>query len=100
PSGPKVYVSGQAEKGKDITEMTRRTMESLVATLKHMGLEPGDVVQVKSFLGPITAADEAEREIKTFFSTTPPLVFVEWTTTPSIEIELVASGNRANVKFD
>src|SRR5436190_11125610 len=27
--GPKVYVSGQAEKGKDIAEMTRRTMESL-----------------------------------------------------------------------
>jgi len=100
PSGPKVYVSGQAEKGRDIAEMTRRTMESLVATLKHLGLEPADVVQVKSFLGPITAADEAEREISKFFSVTPPLVFVEWTTAPSIEIEVIASGNRAGVKID
>jgi enamine deaminase RidA (YjgF/YER057c/UK114 family) len=100
PPGPKVYVSGQAEKGKDIAEMTRRTMESLMATLKHLGLEPEDVVQVKSFLGPIAAADEAEREITKFFSTTPPLVFVEWTTAPAIEIELIASGNRAKVEMD
>src|SRR5262249_31535956 len=54
PAGPKVYVSGQAEKGKDIGEMTRKTMESLGATLKHLGLGLGDVVQVKSFLGPIS----------------------------------------------
>ncbi len=94
PAGPKVYVSGQAEKGKDIAEMTRKTMESLGATLKHLGLGPRDVVQVKSFLGPITDADDAEREIVAFFRDeplVPPLAFVEWTTAPSIEIELIAS---------
>jgi enamine deaminase RidA (YjgF/YER057c/UK114 family) len=93
PAGPKVYVSGQAEKGKDIAEMTRRTMESLAATLKHLGLELKDVVQVKSFLGPMTSVDDAEREIASFFkdsSSVPPLAFVEWTTEPSIEIELIA----------
>jgi enamine deaminase RidA (YjgF/YER057c/UK114 family) len=93
PPGPKVYVSGQAEKGKDLVEMTRRTMNSLVETLVHLGLEWSDVVQIKSFVGPITAVDEAEREIASFFkdgSPVPPLVFVEWTTEPSIEIELIA----------
>jgi len=101
PPGPKVYVSGQAEKGKDIAEMTRRTMESLLATLKHMGLASQDIVQIRSFIGPMTAVDEAEGEIAKFFrGSAPALVFVEWTTSPSIEIELLASGNRAKVEMD
>lgn len=94
PAGPKVYVSGQAEKGKDIAEMTRKTMESLAATLRHLELEWKDVYQIKSFIGPITAVDDAEREISSFFkdpAMVPPLVFVEWTTEPSIEIELIAA---------
>jgi enamine deaminase RidA (YjgF/YER057c/UK114 family) len=102
-AGPKVYISGQAEKGNDVTEMTRKTMESLAATLKHLGLGLEDVVQVKSFIGPITAVAEAEREIATFFkdqSFVPPLVFVEWTTAPSIEIEIVAAGKPGEVKDD
>src|SRR5262245_36635982 len=99
-AGPKVYISGQAEKGNDINEMTRKTMESLAATLKHLGLGLEDVVQVKSFIGPITAVADAEREIATFFkdqSFVPPLVFVEWTTAPSIEIEIVAAGRPGDV---
>jgi enamine deaminase RidA (YjgF/YER057c/UK114 family) len=97
PAGPKVYVSGQAEKGKDLAEMTRRTMESLGATLKLLELNWSDVVQIKSFIGPIAAVDEAEREIASFFKDSPhvpPLVFVEWTTEPSIEIELIASSKK------
>ncbi len=100
PAGPKVYVSGQTEKGKDLAEMTRRTMESLVATLKHLRLEAEDVVQVKSFVGPMESVKEAEDEIVKFFRIAPPLVFVEWTTAPSIEIELIASGNRAKVETE
>ncbi|MGE5192141.1 MAG: RidA family protein [Deltaproteobacteria bacterium] len=99
-AGPKVYVAGQAEKGKDVAEMTRRTMESLAATLKHLGLTLNDVVQVKSFVGPITTVDDAEREIAAFFkdeSLVPPLAFVEWTTSPSIEIEIVAAGHPGDV---
>ncbi len=102
-SGPKVYIAGQAEKGKDVAEMTRKTMESLAATLKHLGLGLDDVVQVKSFIGPITAVDEAEREIAEFFkdqSFVPPLAFVEWTTAPSIEIEIVAAGKKGDVAAD
>ena len=102
-SGPKVYIAGQAEKGKDLAEMTRKTLESLVATLKHLGLGLDDVVQVKSFIGPITAVDEAEREIAEVFkaqSFVPPLAFVEWTTAPSIEIEILAAGKTGNVAGD
>jgi enamine deaminase RidA (YjgF/YER057c/UK114 family) len=103
PAGPKVYVSGQAEKGKDLAEMTRNTMASLAATLKHLGLGLKDVVQIKSFVGPIADADDAEREIVAFFKDeplVPPLVFVEWTTSPSIEIELIATAAAAGVKPD
>lgn len=98
PPGQKVYVSGQAEKGKDVGEMTRHTLESLAATLKHLGLELKNVVQVKSFVGPFESATEAEGEIIKFFgdrAPLPPLVFVEWTTRPSIEIELIASAGSA-----
>src|SRR5262249_21224658 len=87
PAGPKVYVSGQAEKGKDIDEMTRATKNSLGATLEHLGLGWEDVVQVKAFLGPIAEADTARQEIgKRFVRSPPPIVFIEWTTSPSIEI--------------
>ncbi|MBI3866487.1 MAG: RidA family protein [Planctomycetia bacterium] len=92
--GPKVYVSGQAEKGSDVAEMTRNTLNSLEATLKHLGLGLKDIVQVKSFVGPFETVPQAEAEIVKFFagrSPIPPLVFVEWTTAPSIEIELIAS---------
>src|SRR5262245_33879163 len=102
-AGPKVYISGQAEKGTDITEMTRKTMESLASTLKHLELGLEDIVQVKSFIGPITAVADAEREIAAFFkdqSFVPPLVFVEWTTAPSIEIEIVAAGKPGDVAGD
>jgi enamine deaminase RidA (YjgF/YER057c/UK114 family) len=98
PPGPKVYISGQAEKGKDLAEMTRRTMESLAATLEHIGVRLKDVVQVKSFVGPFAEVDVAENEIVGFFKdqpVVPPLVFVEWTTAPSIEIELIASAASA-----
>jgi enamine deaminase RidA (YjgF/YER057c/UK114 family) len=100
--GAKLYISGQAEKGKDLAEMTRKTMESLESTLKHADVDLKAVVQVKSFVGPFEAVADAEREIATFFhgkAPVPPLVFVEWTTSPSIEIELVASatGSQAPV---
>jgi enamine deaminase RidA (YjgF/YER057c/UK114 family) len=101
--GPKIYISGQAEKGKDLAEMTRRTMEGLAATLKRLGLGLDDVLQVKSFIGPITAVADAEREIAVFFKDqpfVPPLAFVEWTTAPSVEIEIVAAGKPGDLAGD
>lgn len=94
PAGRRVYISGQAEPSKEPAEATRLTLESLKRTLTHLELSLDHVVQIKSFLGPIAAVDEAEREIVRFFgdAPTPPLVFVEWTSTLPIEIELVAWG--------
>src|SRR5207244_1620714 len=44
PAGARLYVSGQAEKGKDVAEATRRTLASLRATLTHLGRSEADVV--------------------------------------------------------
>lgn len=92
PALPKLYVSGQAEKGADLAEATRKTLVSLQNTLKHLGSELAGVVQVKCFLTPMSEVAAAEREIATFFGNrVPPCVFVEWQSTLPIEIELVAT---------
>jgi enamine deaminase RidA (YjgF/YER057c/UK114 family) len=96
PAGPVVFVSGQAEAGKDMAEATRRTMESLGATLAHLGLEQDDIVQVKAFLGPMTMQAEALAAIERYFEerNVPPVSIVEWTMAAPIEIELVAAAGR------
>lgn len=92
PVGPRVYVSGQAEKGASLAEATRKTLESLKTTLQFLGSDLSRVVQVKSFLTPMSDVRAAEDEIVKFFGgSTPPCVFVEWQSTLPIEIELVAS---------
>lgn len=98
--GPRVYVSGQAEKGKNLEEATRLTLEGLRKTLTHLGLSLDDVVQVKCFLTPMDQLADVQREIVEFFAPAtnvlnptfaPPCVFVEWQSTLPIEIELVAA---------
>jgi enamine deaminase RidA (YjgF/YER057c/UK114 family) len=93
PAGPHVYISGQAGKGDDIHKATRQTMEDLRATLKHLSLNEGNVVQLKAFLNPMSAAGDVEKEIARAFGEqpVPPLVFVEWKYDLPIEIELIAS---------
>jgi enamine deaminase RidA (YjgF/YER057c/UK114 family) len=99
PKGGKVYVAGQAEKG-DLAEATRKTLESLRATLKHLELNDAHVVQLKAFLRPMSAVGEVEKEMAKFFGkqTVPPLVFVEWDSTLPIEIELIAAGGKDKAK--
>jgi enamine deaminase RidA (YjgF/YER057c/UK114 family) len=93
PAGARVYISGQAEKGEDLAQATRRTLESLRKTLKHLGRADADVVQVKAFLNPMSGADAVRKEVAKFFEgpSAPPLVLVEWRSTLPIEIELIAS---------
>lgn len=95
PSGSRVYVAGQAEKGT-LRDATRKTLESLDATLRFLKLEWTDVAQIKSFVTPMSAVSEAEDEVRKFFGerSVPPLVWVEWESSLPIEIELVASANR------
>ena len=97
PTGSKVYVSGQAVRAGDLATSTRKTMEQLEETLRHLGLGWQNVVQIKSFLQPMGEVEKARDEIGKFFggSPAPPLVFVEWTSTTPIEIELIAAGGLA-----
>jgi enamine deaminase RidA (YjgF/YER057c/UK114 family) len=101
PAGPRVYVAGQAERG-ELPEATRKTLESLRATLRYLGLADADVVQLKAFLTPMSRVEEVAREVTRFYGEgkTPPVVFVEWkspATTP-IEIELIAAARRGKEK--
>ena len=100
PVGPRVYISGQAEKGDGtLADATKQTMASLGRTLEFLGLEWRHVVQLKSFLTPMAQHADAQKEIAAFFSGTPvpPLVFLEWKSTLPIEIEIIvsAAGNEA-----
>ena len=93
PAGRRVYISGQAEKGATPGEAARKTLASLRATLKWLGLDDSHVVQCKSFLAPITATKEVVKEFEAHFGAgkCPPLVFVEWESSLSIEIELITA---------
>ncbi len=93
PQGPVVYVSGQAAKG-GLAEATRGTLKQLHETLISLGLNKKDVVQIKSFLSPMSSLSIVENEFSEFFKgeTIPPLVFVDWISNdPVIEIELIAA---------
>lgn len=96
PAGASVYVSGQADKG-ELSVASRGTLKQLGATLAYLGLQKKDVVQIKSFVNPITDIAVVEKEITEFFKGEhiPPLVFVEWLSKdPLVEIELIASSAR------
>jgi enamine deaminase RidA (YjgF/YER057c/UK114 family) len=94
PPTNKLYISGYAGKGA-LDEATDGTLVSLQKTLEFCGLDWSHVVQLKSFLQPMSAHGDVRRRIKAFLGThpTPVLSFVEWKsseTTP-IEIELIAA---------
>jgi enamine deaminase RidA (YjgF/YER057c/UK114 family) len=93
PVGPRVFVSGQAEKGKTLAEATTKTMRSLEKTLRQLDCDPKDVVQVKCFLTPMADVAQVEKLIVDFFAPNPapPCVFVEWQSALPVEIELVAA---------
>ncbi len=96
PSGPMVFISGQAEAGS-LAEATRKTMQSLHDTLKHLGLDASHVVQVKSFLRPMTESEVVDQEIAKFYpaGAVPAITHVEWTYSAPIEIEMIAIGKRS-----
>ncbi|MBA4016983.1 MAG: translation initiation inhibitor [Pirellula sp.] len=93
PAGDKLYVSGDAKPG-DVPTATRATLESLEQTLRFARLDWSHVVQLKSFLDPIDAADDARKAMRDYFGDRPlpVLTFVEWESpTLPIEIELIAT---------
>jgi predicted acyl esterase len=95
--GNRLYVSGQAQPGS-LREATRKTLESLSATIKHCGRADRDIVHLKCFFGPMHSVAEVREEISRYFGTNsaPPTSFVEWRSSSPIEIELVAWGGPPN----
>jgi enamine deaminase RidA (YjgF/YER057c/UK114 family) len=95
PAGPRVYISGQAEKGDgSLADATMQTLASLSRTLDFLGLKKEDAVQMKCFLAPMAKCSDAEKAIEAFFGdrNAPPCAFVEWSSNLPIEIEMVVSG--------
>ena len=93
PKGGIVYISGQAKPGT-LTEATTKTLESLRDTLTFLGLKKSDVIQIKSFIQPMSEVEIARKQIAEFFQgeKIPPLVFVDWISPAvPIEIELIAA---------
>jgi enamine deaminase RidA (YjgF/YER057c/UK114 family) len=94
PQGSRIYVAGQAEKGKDLADATRRTLESLRATLRFLGQKEADIAQLPAFLKPMAGVEAVRKELTAFYGTqpVPPVALVEWESTLPIEIELIAWG--------
>ena len=92
PAGERIYISGQAEPG-DLKTATRKTLESLRATLKFLGRSDVDIVELKAFVTPIASAEDVKQEMAAFFGDlpVPPYSLVEWESNLPIEIELVAA---------
>jgi iduronate 2-sulfatase len=97
PAGSRIYISGQAEPGA-LREATRKTLESLTASLKHCGRTDRDVVQLKCFLTPMQSVVEVQEEIASYYGKAgvPAVSFIEWRSSAPIEIELIAWGGPAN----
>jgi len=95
PKGAKVFVSGQAEKGKDAITSVHATMAGLMKSLKHLGLTSNDCVQIKAFIKPGLDKADLNLEIASFFEgVPPPIVMIEWIGDYNAEIEMVAASSQ------
>jgi enamine deaminase RidA (YjgF/YER057c/UK114 family) len=92
PPGGIAYLSG-APAGFELTTLpVTKSMAQLMKTLGQLNLGPADVVQVKVFVRPVTAAEDILPEVQAFFpgQLAPPVVFVEWLAAVPVEIEMIA----------
>jgi enamine deaminase RidA (YjgF/YER057c/UK114 family) len=96
PPGPFVVVSGRAAQGAFEAGIAG-TMEQLRADLQSAGLSFDHVVQIKSFVGDISRADQLRDIVAGHFDrTAPPQVVTEWLGAGApAEIELIAAMPRA-----
>jgi enamine deaminase RidA (YjgF/YER057c/UK114 family) len=49
PPGTRIYIAGQAERSESLADATRKTLESLRATLRFLGRGDADIVQPRRF---------------------------------------------------
>lgn len=91
PRGDAVYVSGQPEKG-DLAAATAKSLQGLLGTIRHLGLDSSHVVHLRAFVRSIQDTDVLRQQVAKAFAgqPLPPLTLVEWTSPAPIEIELIA----------
>ena len=92
PPGDVVYVSGQAAAG-ELAKATTDTLDGLLKTIEALGLDRSHIVQIKTFMRPMSEADVVNRQIEAFFEEirVPPVSHVQWLSgSRPIEMELVA----------
>ncbi|MES2378861.1 MAG: RidA family protein [Bacteroidota bacterium] len=102
PQGGVTYVSGQAIKG-NLEEGTHGTLQQLDASLKYLGMDKQDVVQLKAYLNNTADISVVEKELAAYFpaGAIPPIVYVEWISKEyEIEIELIAASPTATTMRD
>jgi enamine deaminase RidA (YjgF/YER057c/UK114 family) len=101
PKGPKVFVSGQAEKGRDAVTSVHATMAGLIKSLKYLGLTSNDCVQIKAFIKSGLDKAELKSEIVSFFEgVPPPIVMIDWSGDYNAEIEMVAASSQNTQDLD
>ena len=93
PRGGVAYLSGVPDEGTLTVPPVVKSMSRLMKTLAELRLSPCNVVSIRVFLKPATAADEVLDALKKFFpgQITPPVTFVEWIASVPVEIEMIAS---------
>lgn len=100
PAGGVTYISGQADKG-DLEQATQGTLRQLDASLKHLGIDKHDVVQLKAYMNNTADIGVVEKQLAAYFTpqAIPPVVYVEWVSKEyEIEIELIAATPKSTEK--
>ena len=91
PNRPCTYISGRAADGEP-EAATSDVLVQIDETLQYLGASRDQLIQLKCFLRPITAAAQVERQIIEFYGgRAPPVVFVEWLNRQAIEIEAIVA---------
>ena len=91
PNGPRAYISGLAADGEP-EAAANDALAQIGEALHFLQASPDQLIQLKCFLRPITAASRVEGQIVEFYGgRAPPIVFVEWLNRQAIEIEAIVA---------
>jgi len=90
PRGGVVYLSGKPAR-KPLAKAVNKSLDKLFNIMDQLKLTRPQIVEMKAFINPVSAADVALAEIKKRFSgqLVPPISFVEWLAPLPIETEMV-----------
>lgn len=97
PAGSRLFLSGQAERGTDVAGSVALTMTSLLRSAAELGANASGVAQIRVFLQPFSAREEALARITPLFPAgkCPPVILTEWTIPLPVEIEMVLVRERS-----